>query len=100
MATRARPLPRLTGSPWLIRLTLIAVSTLILANLVAALIVAGYQVYYDGLIFPGVSVWGIPLGGKTPKEAALPLNGKFSYPSESKITFRDGSKTWEFSAGD
>ena len=55
-AGQARPLPRLTGSPWLIRLTLIAVSTLILANLVAALVVAGYQVYYDGLIFPGVTI--------------------------------------------
>jgi len=99
-ARKPRAVPRLTGSAWLIRLTLIAVSTLILANLVAALVLAGYQVYYDGLIFPGVKVWGVDLGGMSAKEAAAALNGKFAYPTQSKITFRDGNRTWDFTAGD
>jgi vancomycin resistance protein YoaR len=82
------------------RLTLVVVSILILINLVTALLVAGYQVYYDGLIFPGVSVWGVDLSGMTPSQAAAALNGQFHYPQTVTITFRDGQNIWPMTAGD
>jgi len=82
------------------RLALIAVTVIILSNLVAALLVAGYQIYYDGMIFPGVSVWGTDLGGMTPDEAAQALNGRFDYPQSSLITFRDNSDIWPVTAGE
>ncbi len=86
--------------PWLARLTLIFVSILVLSNLIAALMAAGYQIYHDGLIFPGVNVWGIDLSGMTPSEAATALQGRFAYPQTLVITFRDGDSIWQVTAGD
>ncbi len=86
-------------SPVLARITLVMVSVLILTNLVAALMVAGFQVYHDGLIYPGVKVWGVDLGGMTPEEAGTALQGQFTYPTEATITFRDGDTTWPVTAG-
>ncbi|GAB4474159.1 MAG: VanW family protein [Anaerolineae bacterium] len=99
---QARPLPRTLrqSNPWLARITLILVSIIVLTNLAAALLAAGYQVYYDGLIFPGVSVWGVDLSGKTPEEAAAALAGQFTYPQTATITFRDGSNIWPITAGE
>jgi vancomycin resistance protein YoaR len=87
-------------TPWLGRITLIVVSVVILSNLVAALMVAGYQIYYDGMIFPGVSVWGIEVGGMTHQEASAVLAGRFTYPQSTLITFRDGENMWPISAGE
>ncbi len=89
-----------TARPWVPRLTLIVVSILILSNLVAALLAAGYQIYYDGLIYPGVRVWGVDVSGMTPAQAAAALNGQFTYPSMTTITFRDGQNVWPVSAAD
>jgi vancomycin resistance protein YoaR len=85
---------------WLARISLVVVTILLLSNLVAALLVAGYQVYYDGLIFPGVSVWNIDLGGMSPEEAAEALEGQFDYPQSVTITFHDGADAWPVTAGD
>lgn len=85
---------------WLGRITLIVVSIIVLSNLIAALVVAGYQIYYDGMIFPGISVWGVDLGGMKPEEAAQVLEGRFDYPQNATITFRDGETTWPVTAGE
>lgn len=87
-------------SPWLPRFTLIAVSILILSNLVAALMVAGYQIYYDGMIYPGVTVWGVDLSGMSEEEAKAALEGRFTYPETTVITFRDSANIWPMTAGD
>jgi vancomycin resistance protein YoaR len=85
---------------WLPRLTLIVVTTLILSNLVAALMIAAYQIYYDGLIYPGVSVWDVDLSGMSPADAATALGGQFAYPQNAVITFRDGNQTWSLTAAE
>lgn len=92
--------PGLFSQLWLGRMTLIAVSIIILVNLLAALLVAGYQIYYDGVIFPGVSVWGVDVSGMTPVQAASELQGQFTYPQTSTITFRDGQNIWPLTAGE
>lgn len=92
--------PDLFSQPWLGRATLIIVSIIILVNLLAALLVAGYQIYYDGVIFPGVRVWDIDLSGMTPGQAAAALQGQFTYPQTSTITFRDGQNAWPLTAGE
>src|SRR5687767_3323082 len=91
---------RRAGNPWLARMTLIVVSIFILSNLIAALLLGGYQIYYDGLIYPGVHVWGVDLSGMTPQEAASALNGQFTYPQMTTITFRDGETVWPASAAE
>lgn len=85
---------------WLARITLVVVSVLLLSNLVAALGVAAYQIYFDGMIFPGVSVWGTDLSGMTPDEAMQALDGKFDYPEHATITFRYGENAWPVTARD
>jgi vancomycin resistance protein YoaR len=82
------------------RVTLVVVSTLILVNLVAALAIAGFQIYYDGVIYPGVRVWDVDLSGMTPDEAQQALEGRFTYPTAATITFRDGTNVWPITAGE
>jgi len=92
--------PRRITNTWMVRITLIIVSIFILTNLIAALLLAGYQIYYDGLIYPGVHVWGVDVSGRTPAEAASALNGEFTYPQMTTITFRDGESVWPVSAAE
>lgn len=54
----------------------------------------GYQLWYAGRIFPGVSVAGVDLSGLPPSEAALELNRALSFPVNGKIVFRDGGNVW------
>jgi vancomycin resistance protein YoaR len=54
----------------------------------------GFQLFYAGRIFPGVSVAGVDLSGLTPSDAAVKLSQTLSYPITGKILFRDGEKAW------
>src|ERR1043165_9449396 len=49
----------------------------------------GYQLFYAGRIFPGVSVAGVDLSGLTPSDAAVKLNQALSYPITGKVLFKD-----------
>ncbi|HSL45579.1 MAG TPA: VanW family protein [Anaerolineales bacterium] len=54
----------------------------------------GYQLFYAGRIFPGVSVAGVDLSGLSPSDAAVRLNESLSYPITGKVLFKDGEKAW------
>ncbi|GAB4504612.1 MAG: VanW family protein [Anaerolineales bacterium] len=54
----------------------------------------GFQLWYAGRIFPGVSVAGVDLSGLTPAEASLKLSQTLSYPYSGKILLRDGARVW------
>lgn len=54
----------------------------------------GYNAYYTGKIYPGVSVASVDLSGMQPAEAASLLVSNLEFPSEGKILFRDGEKFW------
>jgi vancomycin resistance protein YoaR len=56
--------------------------------------VIGYQMFYAGRIFPGVSVAGVDLSGLSPNEAVLKLDQTLSYPKTGKVLFRDGDRSW------
>lgn len=100
MSGQPRSLTPLAGNLWLARITVALVSIIILAHLVIALLLAGYQIYHDGLIYPGVSVWDIDLSGMTPDEAAAVLNGRFTYPQTTTLTFRDNEQVWPVSVAE
>jgi vancomycin resistance protein YoaR len=62
-----------------------------------ALVVAfmlGFNLYYAGRIYPGVSVAGIDISGLRPEVATVLLVGQLKYPSEGLIGFQDGDKYW------
>lgn len=57
-------------------------------------VVAGYSMWYAGLIYPGVSVAGIDLSAMPPREAAELLAGRLTYTETGKIVFKDGGDYW------
>jgi len=71
------------------RLIGIGLALFVLLNLVAIGYVASYQIQHRDVIYPGVSVWGIDLGGMTKDQAKFVLEGQFTYPTDVDITFVD-----------
>jgi vancomycin resistance protein YoaR len=63
-------------------------------------LVIGFNFKYSGHIFPGVMVAGVDLSGLTPDQAAAQIRNNLDYPTEGRITFRDGDKTWTASPGE
>lgn len=86
--------------PWVGRLILMTITLVALINLAAAFIAAAYQVYYDGLIFPGVTVWGEDLSGMMPVQAQSTLLNRFDYPQTAIYTFTDGDQSWQATTQD
>jgi vancomycin resistance protein YoaR len=61
--------------------------------LVVALAI-GYDFWYAGRIYPGVSVAGVELSGLPPQQAANLLVRRLTYPETGKIVFKDKDKLW------
>src|SRR5260221_5772213 len=87
-------------APWLIRLPLLGITALILLVFLAIMGVAAHQFQYEGLIYPGVSAFGVKLGGMTKQQALTALSSRYTYGEEAVFTFRDGTKSWQMSAHD
>ena len=87
-------------SPWLVRLPILFVSGGILLMLILTALVGVYEVAVRQRILPGISSYGVDLGGMTRLQATDALAGKFTYDKDTIFTFRDGDKFWQSSAGD
>ncbi|HVU09865.1 MAG TPA: VanW family protein [Phototrophicaceae bacterium] len=87
-------------SPWLVRLPILFVSGLILVMLIMTALVGVYEVAFHERILPGVSSYGLNLGGMTRDQASAALDQRFTYAKSAVFTFRDGDKFWQLSAGD
>jgi vancomycin resistance protein YoaR len=62
-------------------------------------LVIGSQILFSGKIITGTVVVGIPVGGKTPQEAAAILNQRLDYPINGKVLIRDGERSWILTPG-
>src|SRR5687767_7275805 len=91
MATVSYPYKRVPVLPQVVA-AFISGTTLFLG--IVILWTLGYQLFYAGRIFPGVSVAGVDLSGLSPSDAALKLNQVLSFSTSEKILFRDGEKAW------
>ena len=91
MATISYPYKRIPVFPQLVAAFISGVTLFLGVIIVWTL---GYQLFYAGRIFPGVSVAGVNLSGLTPSDAAVKLNQALSYPLTGKVLFRDGEKAW------
>ena len=91
-------------SPWLVRLPILFVSGGVLLILILSALVGLYQISFRDRIVPGVSAYGINLGGMTRDQARTALSGRFTYAHDAVFTFRysggDGDKFWQLNAGD
>ncbi len=96
---RTRP-PENTESPWAARVLILALlgAALFVMAIVALLI--GFQASYADRIMPGVSAFGVPLGGMTQDEAARVLADKFTFDENAVFTFRYGDQFWQMTAGE
>src|SRR5262245_24402175 len=74
---------------WLARLLIASGFMAIVVGAVALMGLAGYALSYRGVIYPGVSAWGVDLSGMTPAEAAAALSAAFDYPSKPAFVLRD-----------
>ena len=74
---------------WLARVAIASVFLTVIAGAVSLMGLAGYAMNYRGLIYPGVSAWGVDLSGKTPAAAAEAMSIAFAYPSSSAFEFTD-----------
>jgi vancomycin resistance protein YoaR len=91
MATVSYPYKRIPVFPQVVA-AFISGLTLFLA--VITIWTLGYQLFYAGRIFPGVSVAGVDVSGLSPSDAAVKLNQALSFSTTGKILFRDGEKAW------
>jgi len=92
MTSTSYPLPRQTNLfPQILAALL---GGLLLFFLSIAAVTSGYQMYYSGRIFPGVSVAGVDISGLALEEAALRLNQNLIYPYAGQILFRESDKAW------
>ncbi len=62
--------------------------------LIVVLWTVGYQIYYAGRIFPGVSVAGVNLSGMTLDDATLRLSQTLTYPYTGQVVLRDKDRLW------
>jgi vancomycin resistance protein YoaR len=62
--------------------------------LLAGAVTFGFNTFYSGRIYPGVSVAGNELSGLTFDQAAQILSQKIIYPVNGRIVFQDGSSNW------
>ncbi len=53
-----------------------------------------FQVEHFDKIYPGVSVWGVELGGTTRIEANERLSRQASFLQQEAVIFRDGGQVW------
>ncbi|HVN54592.1 MAG TPA: VanW family protein [Anaerolineaceae bacterium] len=58
------------------------------------LLLAGFELYYAGRVYPGVTVAGVDVSGLRPAAAAARLNEAITYPQTGQILLRDGPQTW------
>jgi len=65
-----------------------------------ALTARAYDQRYDRRIYPGVSVYGVDLGGMTVDEAVVSLSAALPDPAALTLTLHDGEHVWNRSWAD
>jgi vancomycin resistance protein YoaR len=58
------------------------------------LLLAAFQIYYNGKVYPGVSVAGVDLTGLKPPAASNRLVQTIDYPQRGRLILQDGQQTW------
>ncbi len=67
---------------------------LLLFTLIIGLISGGYNLLFNGRIFPGISMAGVDLTSMTPEQANQALSQHLTYPTSGRVVFRYGDKVW------
>jgi vancomycin resistance protein YoaR len=82
---------------WVIQLIVFVAYVLVTTVLVASLMVRIYEWRYQDRIYPGVTVWGLDLGGLGLNEAMTLLDHQFNPYQGEQLTLRHGQQSWQVS---
>ncbi len=91
-----RPTPKWPISPVFINISSALFSGVAVFFATTLLFWFGYQLYYSGKIYPGISIEGIDLSGIRIQEAYTYLAENYSYPKEGSIIFKDNDLEWAY----
>lgn len=92
MSVKSRALDISVDSPAQVLSILLGAVIVVIVSLLG--LVVGFEVVYDGYIYPGVSVGGVDLSSLTLDQATERLSQAVKYPAEGKIVLRDGERYW------
>jgi vancomycin resistance protein YoaR len=81
--------PTRSAAPVLERVLMALFSGLVFFFIGLAGFVVGFQLFYAGRIFPGISVAGVSVGGLTPSAAAGKILQQITYPQNGKILLQE-----------
>lgn len=77
---------------------------IVLFMLAVGFTLAGFEIWYTGRIFPGVTVSGMDVSGLKPAAAASKISAALSFPQTGRIIFRantaSGQQSWLASPAD
>jgi vancomycin resistance protein YoaR len=97
---RPRSRPEQAPAPWGLRLLILSMLGAMLFVCAVLALISAYQFTVADKVIPGVYAFGVPLGGMTRDEAARVLSDHFAYDQQTVFTFRDGERTWEYTAAE
>ena len=63
-------------------------------GLILLIALVGFQIWFAGRIFPGVTIAGVDVGGLTQSQAAEKISVAFNYPATGKILLQDQQNGW------
>lgn len=63
-------------------------------GLILLIALVGFQIWFAGRIFPGVTIAGVDVGGLTQSQAAEKISAAFNYPATGKILLQDQQNGW------
>lgn len=84
----------------LLQTTIALTGGFLLFLIILGVAIAGFHIQYKDRIYPGVSISGVDLSGKTRPEAAALLANEFTYPITGKIVLQDQNTIWEATPSD
>lgn len=85
---------------WIAQVIVFTVYVLAITVLVASLTVRIYEWRYQDRIYPGVTVWGLDLGGLGLHEAMTLLDHQFNPYQGEQLTLRHDGQSWQVSPSD
>jgi vancomycin resistance protein YoaR len=85
---------------WITQVVIFLIYVLVTIVLAASLMVRIYEWRYQDRIYPGVTVWGLDLGGLGLNEAMTLLDHQFNPYQGEQLTLRHGQQPWQASPSD
>jgi vancomycin resistance protein YoaR len=66
----------------------------VLFGILLIALLVGFNIYYAGRVYPGVSVAGMNLAGLRVEDAQEKLALSLTYPEQGRIVFKEGGNVW------